>query len=169
MTNRARKSQRGRHDDRLRRQRQLHDGRQYAIYTDNTVDVTGSLKAKKDRHCQGNLGDADHSITNAAGGGFFSGDILYAKNKLNRIGKITIADGSSLTANYGDINILNNSGVNDKITARAMIDTGGVVDLGTIETSIDIDNDTDIEIGNGVKIIDRFGTVTIRSDASIDR
>ena len=139
------------------------------IYTDNTVEVNGSLTAEEGIAVVNDSNAVLDSKTNAAGGGFFSGDTLWAKNRLYRTGKITIGDNSTLKANYGDIDILNNGGTSDNIKTKAMIDTAGAVDLGTIQTEVDVKNDLDIVIGSGVKIFDRFNTVTIRSDASIEK
>ncbi|MCR4683600.1 MAG: hypothetical protein K5647_09755, partial [Clostridiales bacterium] len=137
------------------------------VYTVSNVNVTGSLDANEGIVVEADSAAKMTSYTNAAGGGFFSGDWLTVYAKLDRKATVTIGDGASLKANYGTISILNNSGADDRITARAMIDTGGVVDLGTIVTNTDIDNIAKIVIGSGVSILNRFGTVAIRSNASV--
>ena len=118
------------------------------IHIDNSADVTAK--------------------TICHGGGFIDGEAAYAENFIDRTGAITIAEGSSLKTNFGDISIVSTIGDGDDITTYADVDSGGFVSIGDSETKFHNSVDSTVTVKGGVEMMNRFGTITIRSDASMD-
>jgi len=134
----------------------------------NAIDITGALSAGSSLTVQAKSNADMYAKTYADGGGFFSGSTLKAVNDLTRSTTVGVGVNSSLYADFGDLLIEAVSGENDDIYTYSKISSGGVVALGDAEATTDVDSSSLVTIGAGVSIQDRFNTVNIYSNASID-
>ena len=136
------------------------------VTTDNMVTVGGSVKAADNVEISANSNANMNAVSTADGGGFFDGTDLQAINALTRNVLVKILGNTEIEANYGNIDILSVAGDKDKNHTESRITSGGVVSLGTLNNYVNVNTDSEVQMGNGVKITDRFNTVTIRSNAS---
>ena len=105
--------------------------------------------------------------TTSRGKGFVEGDKVYAENNVTRTAFINISGGSELYTNFGDISIISVIGRDDSITTYADVDSGGFVSIGDATTSFKNSAEAKVVIGGSTDILNRFGTITIKSDASM--
>ena len=136
------------------------------INTSNTINFAGVLDAFEAAVIKASSKTDMRSETYADGGGFISGSSLTAESVLSRTVKVTIGDGSSITTNYGDVDILAAGGSEDSIVTISKISSGGFVAMGYATLNTDIDSDIRTSVGSGAEIRSRFNTVNINAEAS---
>jgi hemolysin-type calcium-binding region len=136
------------------------------ITSNNTVTIGAKLQADDSLTVTADSKATMTAKTVADGGGFFTKGTLTAINELIRSCLITIAENSDLSANHGSLSICANAGENDVITTTAKITSGGVVALGKVQTNLTLKTTSKVDIQNVGSIQNRFGTVTIRANAS---
>ena len=136
------------------------------ITSNNTVTIGAKLQADDSLTVTADSKATMTAKTVADGGGFFTKGTLTAINELIRSCLITVAENSDLSANHGSLSICANAGENDVITTTAKITSGGVVALGKVQTNLTLKTTSKVDIQNVGSIQNRFGTVTIRANAS---
>ena len=103
-----------------------------------------------------------YAKTNVNSGGIIDAGTLQAYNTLSsRDVDTTIGNGASLTADYGNIVIQAQSGLDDDIYTCATGTSGGLVTISNAKAETKVTSDTDTTIGTGVVITDTFNTITI--------
>ncbi len=140
-----------------------------SIGASNSVTVRGTLAAGKSLTVQAVSTAFMIARSYADGGGFFSGTMLEAGNELSRSAAVTILSGAVLSADFGDLTIKASAGAGDQITTESRIVSGGVVALGSAESTTDIDSSSTVSIGSGTSITNRFNAVNIYAEASMKR
>lgn len=136
------------------------------ITSNNTVTIGAKLQADDSLTVTADSKATMTAKTVADGGGFFTKGTLTAINELIRSCLITVAENSDLSANHGSLSICANAGENDVITTTAKITSGGVVALGNVRTELTLKTTSKVHIHDVGHIQNRFGTVTIRANAS---
>ena len=136
------------------------------ITSNNTVTIGAKLQADDSLTVTADSKATMTAKTVADGGGFFTEGKLTAINELVRSCMITVAENSDLSANHGSLSICANAGENDVITTTAKITSGGVVALGKVRTELTLKTTSKVHIHDVGHIQNRFGTVTIRANAS---
>ncbi|MEN6340037.1 MAG: hypothetical protein ABFD03_07915, partial [Clostridiaceae bacterium] len=134
----------------------------------NTVNILAVLTAGTSLSILATSNANLYARTYADGGGFFSGDKLKAVNSLTRSTTINLYDGSQLCADFGDLLVKASAGANDTIRTLAKITSGGVVALGKAEAKATVTNTASVSVGEGVSIQDRYNSVKLISDASLN-
>ncbi|HWP21633.1 MAG TPA: hypothetical protein VN417_02730 [Candidatus Cryosericum sp.] len=134
----------------------------------NTVNILAVLSAGTSLSILATSNANLYARTYADGGGFFSGDKLKAVNSLTRSTAVYLLGGSQLTADFGDLVVKASAGANDNIRTMAKITSGGVVALGKAEAKATVNSTASVSVGAGVSIYDRYNTVKLVSDSSLN-
>ncbi len=136
------------------------------VTINNNINISGLLDAYEAAIIKAFSKANMKAETYADGGGLITGTALTAENVLNRKVKVTIDNGSSITANYGDIDILAAGGSEDSVVTISKISSGGLVAMGYATLITDIDSNVSTSVGSGAEIRSRFNTVNINAEAS---
>ncbi len=112
--------------------------------------------------------DMEAETINDNAGGFVNVAVMTASNKLIRLTAVEILDGASIESDFGDIEILAQSGTKDEIRTNARTEgefSAAGFDHADADTTIT--SYATVDIGR-VRIFNPFGTVHIWSDSSLD-
>ena len=99
--------------------------------------------------------------TLANSGGIFDGGSLQAYNTVTRDTDVEIGDGATIKADYGNLEVMAQSGLNDYIYASATGNSAGLVTISSAKAQNAVTVNTDTKIGYGVLIQNTFNTITI--------
>ena len=135
-------------------------------YGTNTINVDGILDAYASLIVKAASRANLKAETYADGGGLISGVGLKATNKLERTVAVNLLQGSSLSANFGDVDILATAGGEDTIVTTSKITSGGLVAEGTANVDIQLTSNVTVNLEEGVEILDRFNTLNVKAEAS---
>ena len=134
---------------------EVMEGTNY-IYDDNIIDIGKNAKL----HSVGSMNISTLNNTRARAttdlmgiGAVFSGTFSGAKNVIDRVGRINILDGASLTTANGTMNLSTVSGTEDDIYTYANADSGGLIALGEAKVTTDLSSENSILIGGNVNMI----------------
>ena len=133
----------------------------------NVIDLQGVMEAYT-HFTAHTVSDANlNAQSHKQGSGFVAVNRISASNRLDRNVSINVLDGTEITANFGNLDILAEAGRGDNITTRVTIDSNGVVATAKIQIDVTVNSEVTLNMGQ-VKLQNRFGTVNIKADSSAD-
>lgn len=133
----------------------------------NVIDLQGVMEAYT-HFTAHTVSDANlNAQSHKQGSGFVAVNRISASNRLNRNVSINVLDGTEITANFGNLDILAEAGRGDNITTRVTIDSNGVVATAKIQIDVTVNSEVTLNMSQ-VKLQNRFGTVNIKADSSAD-
>ncbi|MEL7601887.1 MAG: hypothetical protein AAGU77_01930, partial [Bacillota bacterium] len=121
----------------------------------STLDAHGSISIKAESSAYMS------AKTNANSGGIFDGGTLKAVNTLSRDTDVSIGSDVKLYADYGNIDIIAQSGLEDYIYTSATGNSAGLVTIGEAKATATVTSNTDTTVGLRADIRDTFNTVTV--------